>query len=74
MVADCLLWDQIDCTQSVFGRGFNLDATPTLARFYRDCPGREVFEGLLQAKPRPFTARPGEAECIARIHDLVSSG
>jgi glutathione S-transferase len=39
MVADCILWDQINCAQHVFGGELGLDATPTLARFYRDCPG-----------------------------------
>jgi len=73
-VADCLLWDQLNCAQYVFGGKFSLDATPTLARFYRDCPGREACERLLRAKPCPVTARPREAECVARIHELVASG
>ena len=74
MVADCILWDQINAAHHVFGGKLGLDATPTLARFYRDCPGREAFERLLHAKPCPITARPGEAECVARIHELVASG
>ena len=73
MVADCILWDQIDCAQHVFG-GKCLDGTPTLARFYRDCPARETFERLLRAKPCPVTARLGEEECIARIRELVAGG
>lgn len=72
MVADCILWDQINCAQHVFGGKFDLDATPTLARFYRDCPGRETFERLLHARPCPMTGRPGEANCIERIRGLVA--
>lgn len=74
MVADCILWDQINCAQHVFGDNLGLDATPTLARFYRDCPGRETFERLIQAKPCQITGRPGEAECVARIRELVAAG
>ncbi|MGH8259621.1 MAG: hypothetical protein ACREUG_08015 [Steroidobacteraceae bacterium] len=73
MVADCILWDQVNSAQYVFGGKISLDATPALARFYCDCPGREAFERLLHAKPCPVTARPGEAECVARIHELVAS-
>lgn len=74
MVADCILWDQFNTAQHVFGGELSLDATSTLARFYRDCPGREAFESLLHEKPCPLTARPGEEECIARIRELVASG
>jgi glutathione S-transferase len=74
MVADCILWDQINSVQHVFGDMVRLDATPTLARFYQDCPGRETFERLIQTKPCQVTARPGEADCIARIRELVAGG
>ncbi len=73
MVADCLLWDQIDCIQHFFG-GKSLDGTPTLAQFYRDCPARETFESLLRTNPCSVTARPGEEECILRIRELVAGG
>jgi len=73
MVADCILWDQINCAQHVFGAKLDLDATPTLARFYRDCPGRETFERLIHTTPCPATGRPAEAECVARIRELVAS-
>ncbi len=74
MVADCILWDQINAAQHVFGDRLGLDTTPTLARFYRDCPGRESFERLIHAKPCQVTGRPGEADCVARIRELVASG
>jgi len=74
MIADCILWDQINCAQHVFGSKLSLDATPTLARFYQECPGRETFERLLDAKPCQVTGRPGEADCVARIRELVASG
>lgn len=73
MVADCILWDQLNSARHVFGNRFGLDATPTVARFYRDCLGRETFEELLQAKPCPVTGRPGEADCVARIRKLIAS-
>jgi len=73
MVADCILWDQINAVQHVFGEKLGLEATATLARFYHDCPGRETFERLLHAKFCPLTARPGEAECVARIREFVAS-
>ncbi len=73
MVADCMLWDQLDAVQHVFGRSFRLEPTPTLARFYSECTGRERFERLLEEKPCQLTGRPGEADCIARIRALVAS-
>jgi hypothetical protein len=57
----------------VSSRNTPANATPTLARFYRECPGRETFERLIHAKPCPVTGRPGEAECVARIRELVAS-
>jgi hypothetical protein len=73
MVADCILWDQINTAQHVFGGKFSLEATPTLASFYRDCPARETFERLLREKPCQVTARPGEADGIGRIREFVAS-
>lgn len=74
MIADCILWDQIHSAQYVFNGALSVEATPTLAHFYRDCPGRETFERLLCERSCPFTARPGEPECVARIRDLVAPG
>ncbi len=73
MIADCILWDQLNAVRHVFGGRFGLDVTPTLARFYRDCSGRETFERLLESKPCPVTGRPGEEDCIARLRELVAS-
>lgn len=73
MVADCLLWDQLNSAQHVFGRHLSLETTPTVERFYRDFPGRPTFERLLEQKPCQITARPGEAEAVARISELVAS-
>ena len=74
MVADCLLWDQINAAQHVFGAKLSLDATPAVASFYRDCRGREAFERLLHSHPCAVTGRPNEAECVTRIRELVASG
>lgn len=73
MVADCILWDQINAAQDVFGDELSLEATPTLARFYRECTGRETFERLLREKPCQVTGRPGEADCVTRIRQSVTS-
>jgi hypothetical protein len=55
----------------VFGPHWSLAATPTLARFYDDFPGRPSCEAVLAERPCPVTARPGEAEGIAKIQQAV---
>ncbi len=72
-ITDCMLWDQLDSARRVFGETLDLDALPTLARFHRECPGRATFERLLAEKPCQITARPGEADAIARIREAVAS-
>jgi hypothetical protein len=67
MLADCLLWEELDVARVVFGPHWSLEATPTLARFYGDFPARPTCEAMLAEHPCPITARPNEAEAIAKI-------
>jgi len=71
MLADCLLWEELDVARVVFGPHWSLTTTPTLARFYDDFQARGVCEALLAERPCPVTARPGEAEGIAKIQKLL---
>ena len=71
MLVDCLLWEELDVARVVFGPHWSLDATPTLARFYDDFPGRGICEAVLAERPCPITARPNEAEGIAKIQQLL---
>jgi glutathione S-transferase len=71
MLADCLLWEELDAARVVFGPHWSLTATPTLARFYADFPGRGICEAVLAERPCPITARPNEAEGIAKIQQLL---
>jgi glutathione S-transferase len=71
MLADCLLWEELDAARVVFGSHWSLSATPTLARFYDDFQGRGICEALLAERPLPITARPNEAEGIAKIQQLL---
>jgi glutathione S-transferase len=71
MLADCLLWEELDAAQHVFGPHWSLAATPTLAKLYEAFPGRPGCEALLAEQPSPITARPNEAEAIAKIHQVL---
>jgi glutathione S-transferase len=71
MVVDCLLWEELDVARLVFGPHWSLASTPTLARFYEEFPARPSCEALLAERPCPVTARPGEAEGIAKIQQLL---
>ena len=71
MLADCLLWEELDVARVVFGPHWSLADKPTLARFYDDFPGRGICESVLAERPCPVTARPNEAEGIAKIQQLL---
>ena len=71
MLVDCLLWEELDAARVVFGPHWSLAATPTLARFYDDFPARPTCEAALAERPSPITARPNEAEGIAKIQQLL---
>jgi len=67
LLADCLLWDGLSTAQLVFGEYLRIEDTPTLARFFKECPGRRAFENLLSAHPCQITGTPSEAEVLPRI-------
>lgn len=71
MLADCLLWEELDVARVVFGPHWSLASTPTLARFYDDFPARQICEAVLAERPCPVTARPNEAEGIAKIQQSL---
>jgi glutathione S-transferase len=71
MLTDCLLWEELNVVQHVFGPRFTLGATPTLARFYEDFPARGNCEAFLAAQPCPITARPDEEAAIAKIRAVL---
>jgi glutathione S-transferase len=71
MLADCLLWEELDVARHVFGAHWSLAATPSLAKFYEEFAGRASCESLLREQPCPVTARPEEASVIARIQQLL---
>ena len=52
MIADCLLWEELDVLQHVFGaEHVGLDKLPTLSRLYLETPGRAAFQKVLAARP-----------------------
>jgi glutathione S-transferase len=71
MIVDCLLWEELDVARTIFGPHWSLENMPTLARFYQDFPARPICEALLAEHPCPITARPNEAEGIAKIQQLL---
>lgn len=75
MLADCLLWEELDSLQHVFGEHVGLDELPTLSRIYAEAQGRAVFQKTLAAHPAPITGRgiPAETEIIGRIRTYLAS-
>jgi glutathione S-transferase len=71
MLADCLLWEELNAARHVFGSRLSLAQTPMLARFYEEFPARATCETLLTERPCPITARPEEAAAIAKIQELL---
>jgi hypothetical protein len=71
MLADCLLWEEISVAQHVFGDHLRINETPTLARFYEECPAQALFASILGDHPCQITGRPAEASAIAKIHELL---
>jgi len=75
MLADCLLWEELDVAQHVFGKDARLDRFPTLARFYAESPGRATFDKVLGQHSAPVTGRglAAEAEIIGRLPKLLTA-
>jgi hypothetical protein len=72
MLGDFQLWELLDWAETVFGSALGLDHVPGLAGFHRDFTGRDICTALLAEHPCPITARPGEADVIARIRQAVA--
>jgi glutathione S-transferase len=75
MLADTMLWEELDALQHVFGPHLRLDEYPTLAAFYRDCAGRAAFAAELSSQRLPLTGRglPSEDEGIQKIRGMMSA-
>lgn len=67
MLADCLLWEELNVATQVFGPRFDLGPTPLLQSFHEEFAGREGCEALLRDQPCPITARPNESAAIEAI-------
>jgi glutathione S-transferase len=74
MLADCILWEELDVARLVFGEHLQLERHATLAQFHRECPSRPVFEQLLAEYPCQISGRPGEAQAIANFHGILAAG
>ena len=74
MLADCLLWEELDSLQHVFGEHVGLDKLPTLSRLYVEAPGRAAFRKSLASNPAPITGRgiAAETEIIGRIRTYLA--
>jgi hypothetical protein len=67
MLADCLLWEELNVATQVFGPHFALAQTPLLQSFHEEFSGRERCEAVLRDQPCPITARPNESAAIEAI-------
>jgi glutathione S-transferase len=73
MVADCMLWEELDVAQLVFGEQLQLERHAALNQFYRECPHRAVFERLLAAQPCQVTGRPAEAQALDKLRGILAA-
>jgi len=75
MLADCLLWEELNSLQHVFGEHVGLDKLPTLSRLYVEAPGRAAFQKVLASHPAPITGRgmAAETEIIGRIRGYLAA-
>jgi glutathione S-transferase len=74
MLVDCLLWEELDVAQHVFGEHIRLHEFATLSRAYQESAGRATFERLLASRPASITGRglASEADMLAQIRTLVA--
>jgi hypothetical protein len=71
MLADCLLWEELNVAQQVFGPHLSMAETPLLAAFLSEFSGRVPCEALLAEQPCAITARPEEAAAIEKIQQSL---
>jgi glutathione S-transferase len=75
MLADCLLWEELDVARHVFGEHVRLHEFATLSRAYHECPGRATFEQLLVSRRVSITGKgvASETDTLAQIRELVAA-
>jgi len=73
MLADCLLWEELDKLHAIFGEHVQWQALPLLSEFHRNGKGSEAFRRTLGEHPCQMTGRPQEAEALARIHTALQT-
>ena len=71
MGADCLLWEALDAITLTFANTVAIADFSELYDFYCNSPGTNTFKRLLNENPNTLTARPGEAQALARIHSSL---
>jgi glutathione S-transferase len=74
MLADCLLWEELDVTQHVFGEHLRLQELPMLSRLYHEMPGTGVFEAAVRERPTSVTGMglARETAALAEIKAALS--
>lgn len=72
LIADCLLWEELDVLTQIFGERSGIDSLPLLAHWRREAPGRKAFEACLEAAPRQITGHPNEAGALATIREALA--
>jgi glutathione S-transferase len=55
MLADCLLWEELDVVRHVLGEPARLHELPLLSRLYDEMPGRRGLEAALAERPVSVT-------------------
>jgi glutathione S-transferase len=75
MLVDCLLWEELDVLQHVFGEHAGLEELPTLSRLYTEITGRAAFLKVLASRPAPVTGRglAAETEIIGRVRTYLET-
>lgn len=73
MLADCLLWEELDVALEIFGEPIGLDTMPTLAAIHEKYRRGTAFEALLRDKPCQITGNPNEAVSIDAIRAAVAA-
>jgi hypothetical protein len=75
MLADAMLWEELDIVQHVFGEHLPLNNYPVLAKVYREGPGRASFDAVLRAQPLAITGRglSAEGQAVDKIRRVLSA-
>ena len=73
MLADCLLWEELDKAHTIFGEHLDWAAMPALHDFFHNGRHAVMFRRMLGEHPCQITGRPQEAEALARIHAALNT-